>query len=155
MVKQNKTLDRNILATTKNKQTSTIAEKLSLAALYCENSFPDALNTLENQIKGVIEPNPHIYIADHICGLNFNNPHGQNKNSQKKPKNDFTPHSKLWKVFDYPKELLRLLNWNFPSHNIDPLNSKKIEKILNKLKEIHSHIETHAEYQKLKKKLTE
>ena len=137
----------------KNKQTSHIAEKFSLAVLYCEHNFPDALNTLEDKIKGIIEPNLHIYIAHHICGLDFNDPSGKSKKSQKK-QNDFSYQVKLWKVFDHPNELLKLLNWNFPSHNIEPYHSKKIEKILNKLKEKYSQIENNTEYQKLKKKLT-
>ena len=56
-------------------------------------------------------------------------------------------------IYNHPKKLLQILNWNFPKkiyYNYD----KKIEKILNKLKNKHPDIKKNEQYQKLLDKIT-
>ena len=118
-----------------DKMSHKTAENLSFAILHCGNKLPEAFKDLKDKIKGVINQNSN-YIAYYIIK---NEEDGIENNKQD-----------LEYIYDYPKELLQILNWNFPENNYD----KKIEKILNKLKSKYRDIENDEQYQELLKKIT-
>ena len=113
-----------------NKKNYKIAQKLSLVVLHCGNKLPDAFEDLQYKIKGVIKEN-NSFIIHHI---------ENNKD-------------KLNSILDYPNELLKLLNWNFPK---DTINYKEVSilNILHQLKNKDPEIEQQAEYKKLLGKLS-
>ena len=114
--------------------TDQIAQNLSYALLYCGDKFPEAIKLLEGHIKGVITKN-HYTILSLING------------SIDKNKNRFNS------IFNYPHDLLKLLNWNLPQDDIRYHYGEKLQEILNKLKEKNPGIEKDEKYIKLKDKL--
>lgn len=112
------------------------ARYLSLLILNCGEKLPEAFQFLKSNIKDIIQIE-NEYILYHI------------EDSK----------DKLNHIFDYPTELLSLLNWNFPNDTIHSdygsnHYTKKIKLILDNLKERHSDIENNKEYKKLYEKLS-
>ena len=113
-----------------NKKTPKIAEYLSLAVLYCEDKFSDALEFLEDKIEDIPKSNQNN-ISYHI------------------------KENKLADVFkNHPKDLLRLLIWNFPEEKIY-FTGEEIKEALDKIKEKHPQIEQDTNYRKLREKLSD
>ena len=109
-----------------------IAKNLSYVILNCGNKLPEAFDLLKSQIEGQFETN-NYYISLYI-----------------KDKMD----KELSYIFDYPKELLKILHWNFPEDEIHPyMGDRKIKQILDKLKEKDPNIENNFEYKKLFEKI--
>ena len=123
----------------KDKMNHKIAENLSFVILHCGDKLPEAFDVLKNQIKGVIKQNSNNHIAYYIIK------DGEGKESNKQ---------NLEHIYNYPKELLQILDWNFPENKIYFNYNKKIEKILNKLKNKNPNIEENEQYQKLLDKIT-
>ena len=116
---------------------SQIAESLSLLILHCGNKLPEALNILKDKIEGVIDKKS--YIAYYII---------KNEKNEQQHKQD------LEYIYNYPKELLQLLNWNFPKNEINQyMGGKEIKQILEKLKQKYLEIEKNSDYKKLSEKL--
>ncbi|MDE0092602.1 MAG: hypothetical protein OXN83_04895, partial [Oligoflexia bacterium] len=108
------------------------AENLSFLILHCGNKLPKTFNLLKDKIEGVIQRN-NEYISHYII-----------KKMNKE----------LNYIFDYPTELLQILNWNFPKDRINEyMGGKEIKQILEKLKEKDSSIEQNSKYKKLSEKL--
>ncbi len=156
----------------KNKMSPKIARNLSLAILHCGNKLPEAFEFLKDKIEGVIIENSGLDyniaaqtgLADYdiIEQIDLDEPlspqSSQAESLQDKP-NDSTKNkqpedsrNKLNHIFDYPNELLQLLNWNFPKNRIS--DGENIKKILNKLKAKHPDIEQNEQYKKLLDKIT-
>ena len=117
-------------------KTPKIAQNLSYALLYCGDKFPDAIKVLEGYIKENIKKN-HYNILYLINGDLWSD------------KNRFNYIFKK-----HPRDLLTLLNWNFPQDDSIPYHYKEmLQKILDKLKAKNPEIEKDAKYTKLKDKL--
>ena len=129
-----------------DKMNHKIAENLSFVILHCGNKLPEAFNLLKDQVEGVMEENSH-YIAHYI--VKDEEDETRNKNQQEKGNNK----QDLEHIYNYPNELLQILDWNFPNR-IYYDDDKKIEKILDKLKTKHPDIENNEQYQKLFDKIT-
>ena len=113
----------------KNLKTPRTAELLSFAILHCGDKLPEAFEFLKDKIEGVITKN-YSYIGHYI-------------NKQAPPY-----------VFNYPDELLQLLNWNFPGERIIlPNDAEKLKEVLNKIKDKHPEAAQTADYKKLLDKL--
>ena len=123
----------------KDKMNHKIAENLSFAILHCEDKLPEAFEVLKDQIKGVIKQNSNNYIAYYIV-KDEEDEEGNNKQD-------------LEHIYDYPTELLKILNWNFPEDKIYYNYDKKIKKILDKLKNKHPGIEKSGQYRELLDKI--
>ena len=111
-------------------KTPETAKYLSLAALNCEDKFPEALEFLKDKI-------------DDVSSLNQNDILYQIKEKNKS--------ADVFK--NHPKELLQLLIWNFPEEKIDYLYDEKMKKILDGIKAKHPEIEKDTNYKKLQEKL--
>ena len=116
----------------KKVKTQKIAQNLSLATLHCGEKLSEAVELLKGNIKGIIKKN-HGYIAHYIMRY----------------------HKKeLTCVFDYPNELLSLLNWNFPEDEIPYYDGEKVKEILDELKSRNPTVEQNSKYIKLLEKLS-
>ncbi len=146
----------------KTKMNPKIAGNLSFIILHCGNKLPDAFDILKDKIKGIITDNSNSWISLHIIhqtglGKAHDSPSSQKQSEQKKlkdsNKNNQTKGSKnkLAYIFDYPDELLQLLNWNFPK-KIEFYFDEKINKILKELETKDPNIKKHAQYKELKEK---
>ena len=119
----------------KDKKTPRIAENLSVVILYCGDKLPDAFTLLESKIEKIIKKN-HYFIIDHIAESIENNP------------------KRLDHVFNYPQELLQILNWNLPESNtLDDYYGEELRNILDKLKNKHPKIEQDEKYTALLDKI--
>lgn len=112
-------------------RTSKIAQNLSLVILHCGKKLPKTFELLEDKIEEEILQNNN-YI---VCHIEDNN-------------------EELNYIFDYPKQLLTLLNWNFPEKKILYYYDEKVRKILDTLKEKYPDIEKNEEYNKLIEKVS-
>ena len=135
----------------KNKRSAKIAEHLSFAILHCGNQLPEAFKVLKDQIEGVITQNSTFmgyHIIDQIgLGESSNTLSSETENLQNKQMKK-SPN-KLIHIFDYPNELLQLLNWNFPEDKIHYNYNEQIKRILDQLKSKHPDIEKNEHYKKL------
>lgn len=109
-----------------------IAQNLSFVVLYCREKLPETCKVLEDKIKEVIQHNNYDMLY-HI------------KENVKQ---------ELSYIFNYPQELLYILNWNFPEDKIDYYYSEQMKEILNELKNKHPEIEKDEKYIKLIDKLS-
>ena len=112
-------------------KTSQIAKNLSFVILHCREKVPEAFEILKDNIKEKIQQNNN-YISHYI------------KENMKQ---------ELSHIFDNPKKLLCLLNWNFPKDRIEYYYSEEIREILKELKVRHTGIEKDKQYEKLLEKL--
>ena len=115
-----------------NMRSPEIAYNLSLAILHCGDKLPDAFQFLKDKIEGIIIQN-HSYMIGYIERY----------------------ETKLNHIFEHPRELMCLLNWNFPDDKpMYSYYSKKIRRILDKLKNKNSEIEKDVEYKILNEKIS-
>ena len=128
----------------KKMEDPSIAQNFSLTILYAGRNLPDALSILEPYIKGNIQFNNNM-ITHHINKSCFDF-------EKDCPENRVTEPHQLDSIFNYPKELLKLLNWNIPKQRaviIEP----ELKKILDKINNKYPEIEENEDYKILRKKL--
>ena len=113
-----------------NRNTSnTIAQNLSLAILYCGDELPNAFNCLKPHIQDRIQLNSDItfHIKEYDAQLKY--------------------------IYNFPKELSALLNWNFPEQPIPSFIKDELQKILDKIKSKNPEVEKDENYKQLIEKL--
>ena len=128
-----------------NMQTNEIAKNFSLAVLYAGHQLPNALKTLEPYIEENIQFNNDM-ITYHINKSCFDF-------ETDRPENRVTEPHQLDSMFDYPKELLKLLNWNIPNQPESLIIKPELKKILDKIKNKYPEIEDNEDYKTLREKL--
>ena len=99
--------------------------------LHCGNKLPEAFEFLKDKIKGVVKKN-HGYIAHYI--INYHK-------------------EELIYIFDYPEELLSLLNWNLPEDKIYYNDDRAVKEMLSKFQQKNPAITKNRKYIKLLEKL--
>lgn len=130
-----------------DKMSHKIAKNLSFVILHCGDKLPEAFSVLKDYIEDIIQQNSN-YIAHYI--VKDEEDKTINENQQKKENNK----QDIEYIYDYPNELLKILNWNFPEDKIYYSYDTKVKKILDKLKAKHPNIEKNEQYHKLIDKIT-
>ena len=128
-----------------NMRTDYIAQSFSLAVLYAGRQLPDALKTLGQYIEGNIQFNNDM-VTYHINKSCFDF-------EKDRPEDRINEPHQLDSIFNYPKELLKLLNWNIPKEKAGIMIEKELKKILDEIKKKRPEIEENEDYKTLRDKL--
>lgn len=129
----------------KNLKNEEIARNFSLTVLYAGHKLPEALSILEQYIKG------HAQFNNDIMTCLINKSCFDFETDQ--PGGRVTEPHQLDSIFEYPKELLKLLIWNIPKQRADMTIKEELKKILDKVKDKYPEMENNEDYKKLRDKL--
>ena len=117
-----------------NRRNVKIIENLCLIILYCGQKMPDAFTNLQHIIINSPQPDDRFMVINHI-----------------------TRHcnEKLQHIFDYPNELLKILDLNLPADNtLYSIFRDDLKNVLEKLKNKHPEIKNEEIYKNLIDKIS-